>query len=436
MQRETTRTSGWLLATAGAAGLLIAAAALASGASLGSLLAGLLGALAVVVLAAGLADLFVRRRDRELAARVTDPVQGLSTELQAARRQVDRELELLAAIAQRAEVWSEAVAGLARLEQALARGQQEGQAQSIALLRDAVHDFRAELKTSFEESARASREVFVPWVEDTTRRATEAARVPLTEMLEVVGSALARRGEEETAHWRSLEQQLAGWLADSGLRESERGEQLAELTTRLEQHLEATSELARQQLEAGAAAERERDVRGAAGIEKLSALVAAVGEAGERQREEFARESRRLAESVAAQGRDLARQFAACSDRVGEAAAGVQAGAAEVGSAAALFSEAVDRHREAATGWLASLAEVEAAVERAGQGAAAEALREQLSASQQIFARQLEFQRELFEQLRALRETDVRRVAESHEDAPATADPGSAFEATDEAQHA
>jgi hypothetical protein len=42
-------------------------------------------------------------------------------------------------------------------------------------------------------------------------------------------------------------------------------------------------------------------------------------------------------------------------------------------------------------------------VERAGRGAAADALGDQLASTQEVFARQLQFQRELFEQLRSLR---------------------------------
>jgi hypothetical protein len=46
---------------------------------------------------------------------------------------------------------------------------------------------------------------------------------------------------------------------------------------------------------------------------------------------------------------------------------------------------------------------VEGAVERAGHEAARAALSDQLAATQEVFTRQLQFQRELFEQLRGLR---------------------------------
>jgi hypothetical protein len=429
MQREATQASKWKVAAPVGAGLLIVAAVLASGSSLGSALAALLGAAALVLVAAGLAELFVVRREREQVAGTQAHEQRLSQELQAARAHVERQLDLLAAIAQRAETWSGAAASLARVEQAMERAQQESQAQALELVRNAAHDFRAELKSSFEESVRASKEVFVPLVEDAARRAAEAAREPLGQIVETVASELARRGEAETTHWRALEEQLRGWLSEVGQREGERGDRLAELTTRLEQHLEGASALARQQLDAGSAAERERETRAAAGLEKLSALATAVVEAGQRQRAELASEARRLAESLTERGRDLSEHFAASSERVGEAAAGVQAGAAEVSSAAALFSQAVDRHREAASGWLASLAEVEGAVERAGQGAAAEALRDQLAATQQIFARQLEFQRELFEQLRALRSAPAGGSEAFGEVASEPTDPSPRFEA-------
>jgi hypothetical protein len=70
---------------------------------------------------------------------------------------------------------------------------------------------------------------------------------------------------------------------------------------------------------------------------------------------------------------------------------------------AELFAKSVERQREASDAWLESLGEVEGAVEQAGRSAAADALSDQLASTQEVFARQLQFQRELFDQLRALR---------------------------------
>jgi hypothetical protein len=68
-----------------------------------------------------------------------------------------------------------------------------------------------------------------------------------------------------------------------------------------------------------------------------------------------------------------------------------------------LFASSAERQREASDAWLESLGAVEGAVERAGREAARDALSDQLASTQELFARQLQFQRELFEQLRALR---------------------------------
>jgi hypothetical protein len=68
-----------------------------------------------------------------------------------------------------------------------------------------------------------------------------------------------------------------------------------------------------------------------------------------------------------------------------------------------LFARSIERQREASDAWLENLGEVEGAALRAGQDAARDALADQLVATQEVFARQLQFQRELFEQLRALR---------------------------------
>jgi hypothetical protein len=74
-----------------------------------------------------------------------------------------------------------------------------------------------------------------------------------------------------------------------------------------------------------------------------------------------------------------------------------------MGAVAEMFQKSIERQREAAQAWMESLGELEGAVERAGRGAAADALGDQLASTQEVFARQLQFQRELFEQLRTLR---------------------------------
>ncbi len=86
-----------------------------------------------------------------------------------------------------------------------------------------------------------------------------------------------------------------------------------------------------------------------------------------------------------------------------EASEAVRAGGGELSAAAEMFAESVDRHRSAANFWLESLGAVEAAVQEAGEHAAADVLAEQLSATHELFSQQLVFHRELFDQLRSLR---------------------------------
>jgi hypothetical protein len=111
----------------------------------------------------------------------------------------------------------------------------------------------------------------------------------------------------------------------------------------------------------------------------------------------------RLEAMVESQAAGLAETGAAVGAALREATGSVAAGGAELSAAAQMFSESVDRHREAATTWLESLGQVEQAVEQAGQEAAADAVRGQLAATEEIFARQLRFQQALFEQVRELR---------------------------------
>src|SRR5690606_38897881 len=91
------------------------------------------------------------------------------------------------------------------------------------------------------------------------------------------------------------------------------------------------------------------------------------------------------------------------SDLLRDAASLVHAGGAEMTAVAEGFAASVEAQRDAARAWLDNLGHVEAAVTRTGEGAAADALGEHLVQTQELFERQLRFQNELYEQLRALR---------------------------------
>lgn len=108
----------------------------------------------------------------------------------------------------------------------------------------------------------------------------------------------------------------------------------------------------------------------------------------------------------------------ASSVQVLEEASGlVLAGGTEMSALAEAFAASVTEHREAARTWLDDLGRVEEAVARTGEAAAADALEEHLSHTHEIFDRQLRFQRELFDQLRALRTPPSVILDEADEDA-------------------
>jgi len=113
--------------------------------------------------------------------------------------------------------------------------------------------------------------------------------------------------------------------------------------------------------------------------------------------------ARGLEEQLTAHAERLERQLGNAGAVVSQAAAIWKASSTEMQAIAELFASSVERQREASESWLESLGDIEAAVERSGRHAAADALADQLASTQEVFARQLQFQRELFEQLRSLR---------------------------------
>jgi hypothetical protein len=115
-----------------------------------------------------------------------------------------------------------------------------------------------------------------------------------------------------------------------------------------------------------------------------------------------------LASQLTQHANELEQRLAQAVSAVQDAAAVWQASSAEMQAVASSFASSIERQREASDAWIESLGDVEGAVERAGQNAAHDALTDQLAATQEVFAKQLQFQRELFEQLRALRPSSSR----------------------------
>jgi hypothetical protein len=130
-----------------------------------------------------------------------------------------------------------------------------------------------------------------------------------------------------------------------------------------------------------------------------------------------AEHARGLAEQLSKHASELEQRLANTGAVVQEAAAIWQASSVEMQAVAELFASSAERQREAADSWLESLGEIEGAVERAGREAARDALADQLASTQELFARQLQFQRELFDQLRKLRGgTGRARIAKGEDD--------------------
>jgi hypothetical protein len=304
---------------------------------------------------------------------------------------------------------------------ALAHGRvEQAEAQKLALTR---------LQSSLEESTARQAQVVesgiarqVQLVEASVARQESA----LTEQATVVESGIARQVQlVET----SVAQQAVVLTQQAEVVESSITRQVALLEQSVAQQNDVLERGSARQAELlDAAFERQSN-----GLEDLTARVKALlpeladaaqvgavntlarlGELVEAQAARFAeleatiergrvQHSSGLGDQLASHAADLEQRLARTSTAVQDAAAIWQASSAEMQSVAELFANSVERQREASDAWLESFGEVEAAVERAGRDAARDALSEQLASTQEVFARQLQFQRELFEQLRTLR---------------------------------
>jgi len=200
---------------------------------------------------------------------------------------------------------------------------------------------------------------------------------------------------ELRAEWTKLQEESARDLS-SVLRET-----VHALRSDMKVAVEDAGFATRQAIEPLVADGVERTARAAS--ERLDTLLEAFSRELDARRES----EKRLAEALDVRLQSLVEsQNASLTDSraaFAEAASAVRAGSAELGAFAQMFAESVDRHRDAASAWLDGLSRVDDAVLRAGEGAAADALRGQLAATEELFARQLGFQQALFEQVRALR---------------------------------
>jgi len=175
---------------------------------------------------------------------------------------------------------------------------------------------------------------------------------------------------------------------------------------RLDAHMESVQKQderslrALEQLEIAARAVQEAGMRQESGLERLMTRFAEIEAVITAERDTHARG---LADQLREHATGLEERLAKASEAVQEAAAVWRASSTEMHAVVESFASSVERQREASDAWLESLGDVEGSVERAGRDAARDALSDQLASTQEVLARQLQFQRELFEQLRMLR---------------------------------
>lgn len=296
----------------------------------------------------------------------------------------------------------------------------------VSLMRDNLLELRGDLKMAVEQTGVVTRQVLEPIVAAGVERSVQIAGDRIEALAGTLAGHLDARSSAEAAWLSQLDGRLEALftrLGDEQRSASERIEQgvrerTALLLAKLDATAQALAESTGAQQTAIALAVESAEAR-VARLEvetgqRLHALFDALREGATRQSESLARFETTLAErhgtqtgalreAFERQSEALTGQLAAAGGQLGEVAAIVAASGAEMRALTDAFSQAVERHREASVSWLERLGDVEGAVDRAGRGAAAEALGGQLAATEEVLARQLEFQREMFEQLRALR---------------------------------
>jgi hypothetical protein len=417
-----------MIAIAGA-GVLLLAAVLVGTSGGGGSTATLTGL--VIAVGAGLGVIWSRQRgfesERErLEALVlrTDEQLRVGEKLTAQADSLPMAVEALSGISER----------IASLETSWASAHRDATQETLSVVQDAILSFRADAKQAIEDAARVAKEAVMPLVEGVVESTVGAGREVIAEhtaRLEEVERAQAARADE-------LERNQAARADEFERAQATRAEALeltqASRAEELELAQAARAEALVAQLGDAVLALRDVGAEQAASISSyaqdaearlirheneqaatLSDWVQTLDEAQRAQTEQRAELEARLVEagSVAVEGMrgqlethaaSLAEELRLAGGVVSEAANLAQAGGAELSAVAEMFAAAVERQSEGAKAWLDSLTEVEHAVEMAGRGAAADALSGQLAETKGVFARQLEFQRALFEQVRDLRD--------------------------------
>jgi hypothetical protein len=371
--------------------------------------------------------------------------------------------EAMAALAEGGRKLEQALAGTSRtLEETLAgtsRTLEQSLADTSRTLEQTLAGATGTLELTLAGTSRT--------LEDTLARTSRLLEDTLAHSGRALESALARQEEATRALLEGGAQQMArlGELSLDGAREAlaklaSVSDAQAERFTELEARLEQSQVALAQKLSAELVGQAEQlAMLGEASRSGMQETVAKLVSVSDQQAERFAQLEARLEQSQVAlaerfagvteqqagrftelEGRleqsqavlaeKLAGELVGQAERIGQGLAGtsqlvaeagalLKASSVEMGAVAELFAKSVERQREAAQSWLESLGELESAVERAGRGAAADALGDQLASTQEVFARQLQFQSELFEQLRNMRVGAAPASREEHDDASA-----------------
>lgn len=296
----------------------------------------------------------------------------------------------------------------------------------VSALRDGILEIRADMKSAVEDTGTVTRQAFEPVLERSVERAVSIAAERTEALAGTLRDHMAARSEADDVLIARLDERVAALAERIATQQETFAERMAEsvrarteaLLDRLEASASALRDAGREQQAALTVAVESAEAR-VASLEaetgrRLHALFDALQAGATRQAESLVGFEQRLAEARASDaeflrqalsqhGSDLSGQLGAAGEQLREAASLVQAGGAELSALAEAFAQAVERHRDASATWLERLGDVEGAVDRAGREAAAEALGAQLAATEEVLARQLDFQRELYEQLRDLR---------------------------------
>jgi hypothetical protein len=351
----------------------------------------------------GVALVLVRRADARLARAFTAYASGPLSPVTIAGRTLTA-LETLAALAPRAREHAENAAHVLeraitpRLDAAVARAgdaidahvaRWETRSSALAVSLTSLNDTATQNLSLTREAAGAVRATANSVRDDLRTTARDTATATAAALEGAIGprfdEAVARTGGAIDAHvarWEARTEASAT-KAREALLEAHRSE-IAQLRRAIETDGARIVEIATRGLEARAEKDAGHDARLARLAESVASLVSTV------EAHTAASEAR-----LAALEEKLAAHYAASADVLRD-------GGEDLTSVAQLFAGAVDRYREASDRWLGGLTALRTAAEQAAKGDAQDLLGAYLDQTREVFDHSMQFQRQLFVELRQL----------------------------------